>query len=108
MDILDAGFWQHRGETEDGIVELGDADEASDGKMLESGSKGAYPSEPRQPWKGEQPDDGWQEKEDGAKIEDESGWRNGDETGEEWVAGDSAKVKRNERNRAYLCSYGKA
>ena len=49
MDILDAGSWQHRGETEDGIVELGDADEASDGKMLESGSKGAYPSEPSQP-----------------------------------------------------------
>lgn len=41
MDILDAGFWQHRGETEDGIVELGDADEASDGKMLESGDEGA-------------------------------------------------------------------
>ena len=39
MDILDAGSWQHRGETEDGIVELGDADEASDGKMLESEAK---------------------------------------------------------------------
>ena len=47
MDILDAGSWQHRGETEDGIVELGDADEASDGKMLESGGEGGYPSEPR-------------------------------------------------------------
>ena len=40
MDILDAGSWQHRGETEDGIVELGDADKASDGKMLESGGEG--------------------------------------------------------------------
>ena len=83
MDILDAGSWQHRGETEDGIVELGDVDEASDGKMLESGGEGGYPSEPRQPWKGEQPDERRQEKENGAKIENEGGRRNGDETGEE-------------------------
>ena len=49
MDILNAGSWQHRGETEDGVVELSDANETSDGKMLKSGGKGTYPSEPRQP-----------------------------------------------------------
>ena len=40
MDILDASSRQHCGETEDGIVELGDADEASDGKMLEGRGEG--------------------------------------------------------------------
>lgn len=47
MDILNAGSRQHGGETEDGVVELGDADETSDGKMLERGGEGDYPSEPR-------------------------------------------------------------
>ena len=49
MDILNTGSRQHCGETEDGIVELGDADEASDGEMLEGRGESGNPSEPRQP-----------------------------------------------------------
>ena len=99
MEMVYAGARQQVGKSEGGVSGLGNAGKYCRNVLHQPGADGG---------KAGNVGKGRKQQEQGTKIEDEGGCRDGDEAGEQGVAGYSAEIIDDERKRTYLCRQGYA
>ena len=99
MKMVYAGTRQQTGKPEGGMGGLGNAGKYCCYKLHQPGADGGKVGNVGKRRK---------QQELGTKIEDEGGCRDGDEAGEQGVAGYSAEIIDDERKRTYLCRQGYA